>query len=158
MFRAVVCLLFASGVLSDVYLHVPRGSNNRLREQSAARTNANRLFDSQNNNRGGYNVGDKTKQGSGNNAENQYSMKYFMSGPKYKTLTSGQGQTKLTIEWTNQHGCGGNEDSDPHKQNCDIVLQYMCQDDVTAAAGMFITKLLHGCRFNFLMGSLIMKN
>jgi hypothetical protein len=47
MFRAVVCLLFASGVLSDVYLHVPRGSNNRLREQSAARTNANRLFDSQ---------------------------------------------------------------------------------------------------------------
>ena len=31
----------------DVYLHNPRGSNNRLNEKSAARTNANRLFDSQ---------------------------------------------------------------------------------------------------------------
>jgi hypothetical protein len=36
----------------DIYLHNPRGSNNRLNEKSAARTNANRLFDSQNNNRG----------------------------------------------------------------------------------------------------------
>lgn len=35
-----------------------RGSNNRLNERSANRQNGNRLFDSQNNNRGGYNVGD----------------------------------------------------------------------------------------------------
>ena len=41
----------------DIYLHSPRGSNNRLNEKSANRQNANRLFDSQNNNRGGYNVG-----------------------------------------------------------------------------------------------------
>jgi hypothetical protein len=33
--------------LQDVYLHNPRGSNNRLNERSAARTNGNRLFDSQ---------------------------------------------------------------------------------------------------------------
>ena len=33
--------------LQDVYLHNPRGSNNRLNEKSAARTNGNRLFDSQ---------------------------------------------------------------------------------------------------------------
>lgn len=32
----------------------------------------------------------------------------------------------LGIEWTNQHGCGGNELGDPHKLNCEIILQYMC--------------------------------
>jgi hypothetical protein len=31
----------------------------------------------------------------------------------------------MAIEWTNQHGCGGNEQGDPHKLNCDIILQYM---------------------------------
>ena len=36
------------------------------------------------------------------------------------------------MEWTNQHGCGGNEDSDPHKLNCNLVLQYMCQKDDTS--------------------------
>ena len=45
-------------VRGDCYLHWPKGSNNRLNEASANRNNANRLFDSQNNNRGGYNVGD----------------------------------------------------------------------------------------------------
>ena len=52
-----------------------------------------------------------------------YLQKYFQSS------TSGPGKSYLTIEWTNQHGCGGNEDSDPHKLNCNIVLQYMCQPD-----------------------------
>ena len=42
----------------DCYLHYFRGSNNRLNEASANRNNANRLFDSQNNNRGGYNCCD----------------------------------------------------------------------------------------------------
>ena len=46
--------------------------------------------------------------------------KYFQSGPNADTL--------LTIEWTNQHGCGGNEDNDPHKLNCNLVIQYMVQD------------------------------
>jgi hypothetical protein len=32
---------------ADVYLHSPRGSNNRLNEKSANRKNANRVFDSQ---------------------------------------------------------------------------------------------------------------
>ena len=53
---------------------------------------------------------------------------YFQSGP-HKTMSNGLGQTLLTLEWTNQHGCGGNEDTDPHKLNCNIVLQYMCQDE-----------------------------
>ena len=59
---AVQSLLIASGLFlalnADMYMHMPRGSNNRLNEASANRDNANRLFDSQNNNRGGYNAGD----------------------------------------------------------------------------------------------------
>lgn len=43
-----LCLLaVASLALGDVYMHNPRGSNNRLNERSANRQNANRLFDSQ---------------------------------------------------------------------------------------------------------------
>ena len=34
-------------ITADVYLHSPRGSNNRLNEKSANRKNANRVFDSQ---------------------------------------------------------------------------------------------------------------
>ena len=44
--------------------------------------------------------------------------------------------TNLLIEWTNQHGCGGNEDNDPHKLNCNIVIQYMVQDYDGNQAGM----------------------
>ena len=51
-----------------------------------------------------------------------------MSSPKVRT-TSEQGRSYLNIEWTNQHGCGGNEDKDPHKMNCNLVIQYLCQKD-----------------------------
>ena len=54
-----------------------RGSNNRLDEARRDRNNANRMFDSQNNNRGGYNVGSL----------------YYYEG------------SILSIEWTNQHSC-----------------------------------------------------
>ncbi len=40
-------LLVVNLVRGDLYLHNPRGSNNRLNEASKARANANRLFDSQ---------------------------------------------------------------------------------------------------------------
>ena len=42
----VLGLLVAS-CMGDVYMHNPRGSNNRLNERSANRDNANRMFDSQ---------------------------------------------------------------------------------------------------------------
>lgn len=71
-------LLITSSVYGDIYLHNPRGSNNRHDEDTRNRNNANRLFDSQNNNRGGYNVGGP--------------MKYYAG-------------TKLQIEWTSQHSC-----------------------------------------------------
>ncbi|XP_078001277.1 protein DD3-3-like [Glandiceps talaboti] len=111
---------------ADIYLHNPRGSNNRLNEQSATRTNGNRVFDSQNNARGGYNVGDATDE-SADDESDQYRMQYFQS--------SSQAESELMLEWTNQHGCGGSEDTDPHKTNCNLVLQYMCQDDVNSAKG-----------------------
>ncbi|XP_058950306.2 protein DD3-3 [Pocillopora verrucosa] len=83
-------------VAGDIYMHNPRGSNNRLNEARRERNNANRLFDSQNNNRGGYNVGKL----------------YYYEG------------SVLSIEWTNQHSC-----ADPNN-HCDMILQYMCGDDV----------------------------
>ena len=47
--------------------------------------------------------------------------RHFQSGP------SSGGKSTLLLEWTNQHGCGGNENTDPHKLNCNHVIQYMCQ-------------------------------
>ncbi|XP_065065856.1 protein DD3-3-like [Rhopilema esculentum] len=62
---------------ADMYFHNPRGSNNRLNGGGRDRQNANRLFDSQNNARGGYNVGNL----------------YYYAG------------SVLPIQWTNQHSC-----------------------------------------------------
>ncbi|KAK7102364.1 protein DD3-3-like [Littorina saxatilis] len=125
---SLVVFMCTSLATADIYFHIPRGSNNRLNEKSAARKNANRMFDSQNNNRGGYNVGDSGSAASTNETQ-QYRMKYFQSD------SSAAGKSVLTVEWTNQHGCGGNEDSNPQKQNCILVLQYACQDDVDDARG-----------------------
>ncbi len=74
---AVICLLASGQIHADVYLHNPRGSNNRLNEATRDRNNANRLFDSQNNERGGYNAGSL----------------YYYAG------------SQLKLEWTNQHSC-----------------------------------------------------
>lgn len=87
-----LCLLACA--LADFYLHNPRGSNDRLDEANTNRNNANRLFDSQNNAKGGYCIGPQ--------------MTYYEG-------------SMLSIEWTNQHGCGSNP-----KLVCQIVIQYMC--------------------------------
>jgi len=79
MKAAVAVLLFlGASVRADVYLQAVRGSNNRLDERGRERANANRVFDSQNNNRGGYNVG-------------------------HLTYYTGEA---VPISWTNQHGSG----------------------------------------------------
>jgi len=76
MKSSLLSLLFASLAKGDIYMQMPRGSNNRLDEQNRERDNANRLMDTQNNNRGGYNVG---------------KMEYY--------------NTEIVpITWTNQHG------------------------------------------------------
>jgi hypothetical protein len=75
-------------------MHNPRGSNDRLNEANTNRNNGNRLFDSQNNAKGGYCVG--------------------------PSMTFYEGSL-LSVEWTNQHGCGTNP-----KMVCNMVVQYMC--------------------------------
>ncbi|XP_031549697.1 protein DD3-3-like [Actinia tenebrosa] len=70
-------LLLVCAVSADINLHNPRGGNNRLDEERRDRKNANRLFDSQNNNRGGHNVGKL----------------YYYTG------------SHLQIQWANQHSC-----------------------------------------------------
>lgn len=38
------------------------------------------------------------------------------------------GKSIIEVEWTNQHGCGIETlDESSNKQNCQLVLQYMCQ-------------------------------
>lgn len=99
-------LILVQLTVQDTYMQNPRGSNNRLNERKDNRQNNNRLFDSQNNNRGGYNVGD--------DGQNQYQMKYLAN-------------SHLRVEWTQQHGCGYSNDGATNI-NCNVLLQYMCQD------------------------------
>jgi hypothetical protein len=53
---AVVFLAWALCGSADVYMHNLRGSNNKLNEVQNDAKNQARLFDSQNNARGGYQV------------------------------------------------------------------------------------------------------
>ncbi len=46
-FKTIILLFTIVQTFQDIYLHNPRGSNNRLNERSATRRNNNRLFDSQ---------------------------------------------------------------------------------------------------------------
>ena len=70
----------------------------QLNEGGQGRNNGDRLWDSQNNNRGGYNTGSVLRN-------------YFYEG------------TTIPIEWTQQHSCG-----DVTGNNCEIILQYTCGD------------------------------
>ncbi|CAF4402207.1 unnamed protein product, partial [Rotaria sp. Silwood2] len=65
-------LLLISVINADIYLHFPSGSNNRVNENTANRANDQNAFDSQNNNKGGYNVPDATNQAYDTDASRQY--------------------------------------------------------------------------------------
>eukprot|EP00005_Dracoamoeba_jomungandri_P003213 CAMPEP_0174251062 /NCGR_PEP_ID=MMETSP0439-20130205/1016_1 /TAXON_ID=0 /ORGANISM="Stereomyxa ramosa, Strain Chinc5" /LENGTH=564 /DNA_ID=CAMNT_0015331291 /DNA_START=96 /DNA_END=1790 /DNA_ORIENTATION=+ len=78
-----------------------RGSNNRLNGNGVNRANNNRMCDTQNNAKGGYAYGP----------------------PMYYHVGS-----QVTIEWTNQHGCGPK--SSQKNLDCQLILQYMCGDEV----------------------------
>jgi len=110
---------------AQVFLHSPRGSNNRLNEKTANNANPYRLFFANHNNdynrRGGYNVGENQKDDI-DNENQQYHMKYFMSG------SEAGGDSWLTVEWTQLLGCGVDEDGD-RIHNCEVVIQSMCQKD-----------------------------
>lgn len=104
---AATALLFISAVSADVFMHNPRGSNDRNCERNDNRNNGNRLFDSQNNDKGGY------------------ACPRAVGGPEVHTprMYYYQG-SELRIEWTSQHGCGSNT-----KTVCDLIIQYMCEDE-----------------------------
>jgi len=88
----LLCLLALSQ--ADLYLHFPRGSNNRLDDGGRDRNNGGRLFDSQNNNRGGDN------RGSG--------QEYYYSGsilPMMWTLSNGCGNEELHCDIIMQYSC-----------------------------------------------------
>ncbi|CAF2921691.1 unnamed protein product [Rotaria sp. Silwood2] len=78
--KCYIILITINLSFTDIYLHNPRGSNNRHNENTRERQNENLSYDSQNNGRGGYNVGD--------------------DGAIYYYTNS-----ILPIQWTNQHSC-----------------------------------------------------
>lgn len=77
----LVLIIFSCAFLAnaDIYMHGAKGSNNRYREANVNAQNQNRLFDSQNNAKGGYHWSP--------------TMTYYTG-------------SLLQLEWTSQHGCG----------------------------------------------------
>tara|TARA_Y100000590_G_scaffold470559_1_gene666336 strand:- start:3367 stop:5286 length:1920 start_codon:yes stop_codon:yes gene_type:complete len=94
---------------ADVYLHNPRGSNNRCDRRTNDRRNANRLFNSQNNAAGGYAVPcNRPDIVNGPNNITCFQMNYYED-------------TIIPIRWTSQHACGENNE-------CQYILQYACEN------------------------------
>ena len=106
--KLLTLFLLFSTVLGDVYLHNPRGNNNRCDRRTNDRRNANRLFDSQNNAAGGYAAPcSRPENANSPNDINCYQMNYYMG-------------TVIPIRWTSQHNCGDNND-------CQFIIQYACE-------------------------------
>ena len=114
--KAAALALFVAGATADVYMHNPPGNNDRNRERNDNRNNGNRLFDSQNNGKGGY-------PWRGNPVVNS------MADPI--TYVSG---SELEIKWTDQHGCGDNPST-----HCTVVLQYACENTMPGLRDGFPT-------------------
>jgi len=106
--RLFIILVFLTCANADVYIHNPRGNNNRCDRRTNDRRNANRLFDSQNNAAGGYAIPCNRPESATTPEEiNCYQMNYYMD-------------TVIPIRWTSQHNCGENND-------CQFILQYSCE-------------------------------
>jgi len=103
---ALLVLSLAAFVAADQYLLFPPGSNNRNRERQENRNNAQRMFDSENNAKGGYPWrGDP--DGLPGKADE---VTYYV-------------ESELQLMWANQHGCGPNE-----QVHCEVIIQYGCED------------------------------
>ena len=110
-FSLFIGILFLTNAYGDVYLHNPRGNNNRCDERSNDRNNANRLFDSQNNAAGGYAVACNRPDGATEQSDiDCYRMKYYEG-------------SVIPVRWTSQHNCGENND-------CQFIIQYACEGDL----------------------------
>eukprot|EP00736_Rhodelphis_marinus_P014345 Rmarinus@m.12134 len=122
---ALLAMLLLDGASADVYLHHPRGSNNRLNERNNNRNNNNRLFDSQNNNKGGYAWGVAP--------ELYYNPDAGDDNPGLRVPEYGQTfyvGSKMTMEWTQQHTAGANGISDTQ-----IVIQMGCEEIAPSLGG-----------------------
>jgi len=99
---ATTLLGLLSCVSADVYMQSPRGANGRNAERNVNRNNANRLYDTQNNAKGGY----AAPRAVGGPEVEERPMYYY------------EGE-KIPITWTAQHGsgAGGNVDGQ-------IILQW----------------------------------
>jgi len=128
----VVGVVLAASVLrvdADVYLHgMIRGSNNRncRNDNNENRRNANRLFDSQNNNKGGYSCPRAYPFTAENNGQSGVVDAYgrltgsnTVDTPTYYVY----GGSEVQLEWTNQHGAGNNPN-----MHSDVIWQYMTFD------------------------------
>ncbi|CAD7936210.1 unnamed protein product, partial [Amoebophrya sp. A120] len=116
--------------LADMYLHNPRGSNNKLSEESNNVQNDNRLFDSQNNAAAGYQVGDACERACDADPDNEN----HQYDPTVPGAMEGMMQyyrgSELWIEWTQQHGCGSDLGAERQPNVvCTVILQYMCDSD-----------------------------
>jgi len=148
--REIIIFLVLSAQ-ADVYLHNPRGCNNRLNEKSANRNNANRLCDTQNNNRGGYNVIDLDDQNGFDqndpyaDIDTMYSPQANLDNAQYNMIY--QEGSLLRMTWTAQHGCGN------AFNNCNFVIQFGCDTSDTFNEN-FNNKPLKGLgiRMNLLNG------
>jgi len=96
----LLTLFSAQAIFGDIYLHNPRGSNNRCDERTNDRLNANRLFDSQNNAAGGYAVPCQDTDLA------CFDMNYYTG-------------SYLDVRFTTQHACG-------IQNQCEIIIQYGC--------------------------------
>ena len=115
----VAALMAAVGVQADIYMQNPAGANDRNCERNVNRNNGNRIYDTQNNAKGGY-ACQRPTAGPEFEAANGGS-----SGMPRMTYYSG---SKLAVEWTAQHGCGENSDVD-----CQVVIQFACEDTLDPA-------------------------
>lgn len=118
--------LMASVAQADIYVHgLLRGSNNRncRNDNNDERRNANRLFDSQNNDDGGYSCPRRYPFSADNNGQSGTVDPYGkLTGTN--TLDTETywvyGGSEVEMTYTMQHGCGSNPN-----MNCELVWQYM---------------------------------
>jgi len=124
----MLLLLFFFTAHADVYMHNPRGANDRNCEKNVNRNNGNLLYDTQNNAKGGYAC---PRAIAGSNAN--YPTKGVSPRMEFEA------GSELEVEWTAQHGCGNPQEASPNQgvtasatgrntQNvhCEMVLDLAC--------------------------------
>lgn len=100
----MLLFLFVGLVYGDVYMHSPRGANDRNCERNVNRNNGNLLYDTQNNAKGGYACPRAVAS----------SAATFPAKGLTPKLVFQEG-SKLEVEWTAQHGSGNAESDEKQK-------------------------------------------